>query len=350
MKRLHLTLLALSACFAGNAQLVTQPLKAAKDTANGIVYALPAVALEIEVDTRCTEEAPGPYFQYAERFLGTKDVRQTESTHYALKGFRLKTSTLPDPQQTYVISTGKKAKGWSIQLTEQGFLRAINGKVVPPVASAVKSSPKATRSEDRPWETAPSSIFTKDMQLASSTAKMAELAANQLFAIRDARFNLLTQESDKTPSDGSSYRTVLSELNRMESAYRALFEGSQKQTFQTHTFTWYPEKDTVEILFRFSALKGILGADNLAGSPYYLCVRRLPETADAYKVDRSAALKGIYYRRPAKAVIEITDGKDVAFSQEVTLPQCGNVMSLPASQIGSVDLDPNTGALLRVSK
>jgi hypothetical protein len=350
MKRILLTGMLLSVSLLSFAQLLTERLSTATDTARGVVYLLPKTIIQVEVDTKCVQETPGMYFQYADRFLGLKEVIQNESMHYEITGFRLKTKTIADTSQAFLISTGKKGKNIEIALTPEGFLKSINGKKsIAELPTTVKTK-SITKEGPKPWETSGSSIFTKDMQQANSTAKMAELAANQLFTIRDTRFNMLTQDADKTPSDGRSYELVLSELNRMENAYLELFKGKVTESDQTFTYTVNPQKDSTNVLLRFSLFKGILDKNNLGGNPIFIEVKPLPVAAEALRVDKSATPRGLYYRVPGQAVINITDGKDALFSKEVTIPQFGRVLSLPATQITAAELCPMTGALLELRK
>jgi len=176
MKRIFLTVMLLSICLLSFSQLLTEKLATDTDTDRGIVYLLPKTILQVEVDTKCVQETPGLYFQYADRFLGIKDFIQNESNRYEITGFRLTTKTIPDPEQAYLISTGKKGKNITISLTPEGYLKSINGtgeNVMHPISvsaeTVAKISPKA-------WETASSSIFTKDMQLANSTATSKAIA------------------------------------------------------------------------------------------------------------------------------------------------------------------------------
>jgi len=351
MKRILLTGILLSISLFSFAQLLTEKLATATDTTRGVVYLLPKTILQIEVDTKCVQETPGIYFQYADRFLGIKDFIQNESIRYEITGFRLTTKTIPDPEQAYLISTGKKGKNITISLTPEGYLKSINGTSERAMHPTSVSAETVTKNSPKAWETGGSSIFTKDMQLANSTAKMAELAANQLFTIRDTRFNMLTQDADKTPSDGRSYEIVLSELNRMESAYLELFKGKVTESNQTFSYTLTPKKDSTDnILLRFSLFKGILDKNNLGGNPIFIEVKAIPVPAEALHVDKTASPRGLYYRVPGKAVINITDGKDVLFTQEITVPQFGRVLSLPATQFTAAELCPMTGALLELKK
>jgi hypothetical protein len=350
MKRILLTGMLLCISLFSFAQLLTEKLTTATDTARGIVYLLPKILLQVEVDTKCVQETPGMYCQYADRFLGMKEVIQSESTHYEITGFRLSTKTVPDASQAYLIGTGKKGKNITIALTPEGYLKSINGKVSQEVPQEKVIQKILTKDESKKWETSASSIFTKEMQQANSTAKMAELAANQLFTLRDTRFNLLTQEVDKTPQDGRSYEIVLSELNRMENTYLELFKGKVTESNQTYTYTLSPQKDSTGVLLRFSLFKGVLDKDNLGGNPIFLEVKAQSVPAQALREDKTTSPRGLYYRVPGQAVVNITDGKDVLFTKEITVPQFGRVLSLPASQITSAELCPKTGALLELRK
>lgn len=350
MKRILLTGMLLTISLFSFAQLLTEKLNTATDTARGIVYLLPKTILQVEVDTKCIQETPGMYFQYADRFLGMKEVIQSESVRYEITGFSLSTKTVPDASESYLISTGKKSRNIAIALTPEGYLKSINGKAEPETHQEKIIKKSVNKDDAKKWEMSGSSIFTKEMQQANSTAKMAELAANQLFTIRDTRFNLLTQDLDKTPQDGRSYEIVLSELNRMENAYLELFKGKLTESTQTYEYTLNPQKDSTDVLLRFSLFKGVLDKNNLGGNPIFIEIKALPVPAEALRADKSATPRGLYYRVPGRAIVNITDGKDVLFTKEISVPQFGRVLSLPASQITSVELCPKTGALLELRK
>lgn len=110
MNRIVLIASFLYVSILASAQLLTEPLKTAKDTMNGIVYTLPKTIVEVEVLTKSTEVTPGIYFQYAERFLGIKDFVQAQNIEQEITGYRIKTSVVPDTSQVYLLSAGKRAK------------------------------------------------------------------------------------------------------------------------------------------------------------------------------------------------------------------------------------------------
>lgn len=350
MNRFFLIVFLFGCSFATRSQLLSEPLKTAKDTSNGLIYNLPKTVFEIEVDTRTTELQPGLYYQYAERFLGIKDFIQTESFKNELVGFRVGTKSVADTNQAYLLSVGKKSKGTRIELSPEGFLLSINGSSSAPTPAISQSIlDYQTKSTQDAWNTDASSIVIKEMQMSSSTAKMAELAANQLFSLREARINLLKQEVDKVPADGRSYELVLSELNRMEKAYLELFVGRSNQKITTTKYVLIPQKDTTEVLLRFSVLKGIVDKQNLGGEPVFIRFKKLPLAADSLRIDKSGLPKALYYRVPSQALVEVNDGKNALYSNVFTINQFGKVLAIPTSQVKSVELDPQTGGLLKLS-
>jgi hypothetical protein len=349
MKRLFIICsLSLASMYAFS-QLKSEPVKTGTDTAQSLIYTLPKSTLVVNVQIRHTVETPGIYFQYAERYLGVDDICQTETSQYEITNIQLTTKSKPDLDQSYLISGGKSKVQPVIEITPEGYLKSINGSH----SSNIKKSTvckTASKPSPKSWETLPSSIYTKEMQLASSTAKMAELAANQIFTIRDTRFNLLTQDIDKTPSDGHSYEIVLSELNRMETYYMDLFIGKRTDTIQTYTFEIEPKKEVSDVvLFRLSQIQGVVDKSNLGGSPVFYSLKKIPTPSDAARADKTRDKTGIalYYRQPGKALFTVSDGTTNLFSEEVTVPQFGQVMTLPPTQVKSVELCPETGTLLR---
>ncbi|MDD4921298.1 MAG: DUF4831 family protein [Bacteroidales bacterium] len=353
MKRLYLLISILTCSIIGSAQITTQPLHAVLDVSAGLLYSLPKTVLVIKVETRKIHDTPGIYFPYAERYLGVTNICQAESIRYEIVGIRISTKAVPDLQKAYVITTGKAKSAPAIELTSEGFLKSIgktDGK-----KECLKNSTENMAKPSCPekYQSQETSIVTKEMQQATSTAKMAELAAAQLFNLRDTRINLLTMDLDKTPSDGRSYEIVLGELNRMENYYRELFTGKHTESTETSTFEYEPQKKEEEILFRFSQLKGIVDKTDLGGNPVFIDLQKiLGSMADIAipSADNSKIGYSIYYRIPGKAQVKITNGNTILCDQKITVAQFGQVMNLPAGAVSSAEFCPMTGAIMRLEK
>jgi len=351
MKRFFL-LIGLATCsMLGSAQIKTQPLSNAVDPTAGLIYTLPKTVIVVEVETRKIQETPGIYFPYAERYLGLSNVCQTENTHYEIVGVRLTTKAIPDLQNAYLISSGKGKTAPSIELTPEGFLKSIGHSDA--FKNMEKTEKNLTPNCTEDFQSQESSVVSLEMQQATSTSKMAELAAAQLFNLRDARINLLTMDSDKNPADGRSYEIVLSELNRMEKYYRELFTGKRIENIQKTTFEYDPQKNGEEILFRFSQLKGIVDKNDLGGNPIFINLqKKIGTMADIAKSSENSdkAEYSVYYRIPGKAMIKVTDGNNILCNQETPVAQFGKVLSLPSGAVGSAEFCPMTGAIMQLEK
>ena len=80
----HLLTIALCGLFVsyGFAQTSVLPLKAELASSEGLVYKLPLTTLVIKAEATQTVQKPGPFFKYAERFLGTTNVVTEEKTEW----------------------------------------------------------------------------------------------------------------------------------------------------------------------------------------------------------------------------------------------------------------------------
>lgn len=148
--------------------------------------------------------------------------------------------------------------------------------------------------------------------MSASTAKMAEVAAKQLYRIRESRLNLVTGEVDELPADGESFKLIIQQLDEQEAALTALFMGTtQTETIVKH-FDYIPvEEVTNDIVFRISDLYGIVKPENLSGAPVYLSLKITEE--GELPIDNKGNIKNaknaVAYAIPGKAEVILSDGK-----------------------------------------
>lgn len=350
MKRVVFIASCLFISLYGFSQLVTVPVNQNTKGISGTLYTLPKTELILEVKTKITKEVPGKYFQYAERYLGLTDVCQSEKTVHEIEDVKLFQRAVADSKHSYYILNSKKGKEQnSIELTKDGFLASVNGNHY--VETNNTETRPVTRSTSVPdYFSMEASIITKEMQQSTSVAKIAELAANELFNIRETRLNLLTQDVDKAPSDGRSYELVLSELNRMEKYYTELFTGKKTTTYDTKTFYLTPDENLQSVLFRFSQTNGIVDKSDLSGIPVNISITaindlKIPEKAKQEEVS------ALYYRIPGKANVKLSDGNNKVYLEKVSVvAQFGKVLTLPSDNYSKINICPKTGAILRVEK
>ena len=298
-----------------------------------LVYSLPRTGLCIEVDVEKTTETPGEFYQYSGRYLAEQDVITAGRVTYRVTGVRVKPRAEADPARTYAVAGSKECPLPAVSVDGRGLLRGIN---VPP---------------EKAHHALP---LTEEYMLASSTAKMAEGAAKQIYRIRESRLALLTADVDQLPADGESLRAMLDGMDSMERELTELFTGTTVHETSTHTLHLLPVAAMQnEVLFRLSPLKGLVPADDLSGAPYYINVA--PETIDTYVPDQSgkkAARPDLYTVLPAPTRVTIGDGREECFSGQFLLPQFGQLVPVPAEllrQGARIAVDVETGRMLDAS-
>ena len=313
-----------------------------------LVYSLPKTEFCIEVEIEKTTQTPGEFFRYSERYLATSNVITAESTTFQLKNVTMKTRSVADMTRTYSVSSSKNFPLNGISVNEKGLLCGIN---VP--CKNLVCCTKSTEKEEIKKNVSKLLPLTEEYMLAASTAKMAEGAAKQIYRIRENRLALLAGDVDHLPADGESFKVMLNGMNEMEKELTELFTGTAITETQTHTIYLTPSTAMRnEVLFRISNLKGLVAANDLSGSPYYINV--IPTIIDTYDVGKksSSARPDLYSILPATTQISIGDGKNTFFAEQILMPQFGQLVPIPEDLLQKKDakiyIDEQTGRLLRV--
>ena len=314
-----------------------------------LVYSLPKTELCIEVEIEKTTQTVGEFFRYSERYLATKDVITDENTSFRLKNVKVKTRPIADLTRTYALSSSKNFPLNNISVNEKGLLCGINVACKEAICfknPTSKANTKKTVSKPLP--------LTEEYMLAASTAKMAEGAAKQIYRIRESRLALLTGDVDHLPADGESFKVMLKEMDRMEKELTELFTGKTRTETQTHTIFLTPsEMMRNEVLFRISNLKGLVAANDLSGSPYYInIIPTAIETKANMDKKTVSARPNLYSILPATTQITVGDGKNMFFAEQILMPQFGQIIPIPEDLLQKKDakiyIDEQTGRLLRV--
>lgn len=318
---------------------------------SALVYSLPKTQLCIEVEVEKTTQKPGLYYQYSERYLATSQVVLEEKTTYNLKNIVVKSVAIPDPKRTFIIQSLKNDYLNQISVNELGILCGIN---VPCHSSNNVQVAKAVLTQ----KNQPANMLlplSEEYLMAGSNAKLAEGAAKQIYRIRESRMSLLTGDLDHLPSDGKSLSTMLDGLNKMERELTELFTGKTTTEVQKQTFCLVP--DSVlnnKVVFRLSAIKGLVSADDLTGNPYFINIQ--PEKIPTASPDPKSKKNKIAINTilPANTSVTITDGVKTYYSDKLMMPQFGVLLPMSEEMFGypklKVYIDSQTGRLLCVEK
>lgn len=350
MKKIIFLLSALSLTSAVSAQTeVTNGVMRGKDY--GVTYMLPQteIILELEISKHCY--TPGKFCKYADRFLRLDDVKAEAETYYTLNKISAKTVGTPHKEKVYFVKLKDKSIAPLMELTEDGIVRSINmpiSQAKQPVAPVKESA--ATPLPD------PHSFLTEEILMASSSVKMAELIAKEIYSIRESKNALLRGEAENMPKDGAQLKLMLDNLNLQETAMTEMFSGHETSTTQILTVRVRPEVMSERVVFRFSKKLGLLDKDNLAGEPYYLSIQNL-ETPDinAATATGKKELEGVAYNVPGRADIQLKKGNKEILREEISVTQFGCTEYLAPvlfnkKSTTKVLFDVNTGGLIKVER
>ena len=149
----------------------------------GITYSLPKTSLVVDAEVTKVTCKAGPYYQYAEKYLGVKDAVTEDKIYFDLGKISLINRGLPDADNTYIVEFKQGTVAPYAYLTEDGLLCSINAEYTP-VESELDAAKKNKGSQQKVTDT---SVFSEELLMAGSTAKQAEVAAKQIYRIRDSR-------------------------------------------------------------------------------------------------------------------------------------------------------------------
>ena len=305
---------------------------------DGVNYFLPKTALRITVVAEKTVTEPGELNKYAFRYLRLQDMPTQSSTVWKIKSIAVEPFGVPDNTKAYNIKLKSKTSAPLVGLTRDGILLSINSEAA---ETALPPLPTATPA---PAPLNPKQYMSQEILSAGSTAKMAELCAQEIYDIRESRNALVRGEADNTPKDGEQLRLMLAQLAVQDNALSQLFTGSVTTSTEVFSLTYLPTQETEkDILFRFSQFSGVVDKDDLSGEPVFIAVESigsLPAKAEPKSTKKGKFFSifkkgksdnGIYFNVPAREVITIFDVENTLLKTECSIGQLGFVeMMSPA--------------------
>lgn len=342
--------LALSVGISASAQQ-TKLLTAEKHNEYGLVYSLPVTALQIEVTATREIRKAGPYYQYAKKFVGTDVVIKEDAEVWTIESVRVQPYGVPDKDSRYLMQLKPGATTF-IGVAADGMLLSINANPQTP-PEFVPSEPKVPEGEklaDREYL----QYVDEDFIASQSKAKQAQMLAESLMEIRDAKISLTRGTADQMPTDGRQLELMLNSLRHQEAAITAAFLGNSVKETVVRSYTFIPEDDGRSVLFRMSDFDGFVAPDDYAGEPVYVNVEVTNEgtlPVDAKGEEKKLPKDAVAYNVPGTANITLTFKGKTLFKEEFEMSQFGVVFGLnpilfsdkksPSYAI----FDPATGAL-----
>lgn len=317
-------------------------------TAEGAVYFLPKTAVRVAVKVEKTTNTPGEFYKYAERYLRQNNVLRKESVSHKLLSCEITPYGEADKTKAFAVKFNAKTSASNIRLTDDGRLVALNAEPTPdPIFTNFIPSPKSQPINPRDF-------MGEEILAAGSTAKMAELTAREIYDIRESKNALNRGEADFMPKDGEQLRIMLNNLNAQDRILSSMFCGTSIKDTTEVVFTFCPEKEVErQVIFRLSQQFGIVDADDLSGTPYYINVKDLktvPENAPDEGKKKKEREDGIYVNVPSKIAVTVFDGINPIVTKEFQAGQFGHTELLSGELFNKryttrLKLNPTTGGV-----
>jgi len=360
MTSIYKLFLLLAGVFSSAGSLLAQTsvvkVSALKANNYGIQYMLPKTVFKIEVEYSEIRQKAGPYAKYAARYLGINEsnIIMEDRNYYSMGTVSLTESSVPNKEQSYLILFKPKTFAPFVYLTEDGVICSINAEYSEEPVYA--KTPPAVSPPKEPAMN-PQSIFTEEYLRAGSVSKMAEVAAKNIYKIRESRQDILTGEVENMPKDGEAMKIVLNNLDWQEKTWTELFTGTSETIRHTKQLTVEPEEEwNRKVIFRFSSYYGVVDADDLSGRPIYIRLKNLKtvETESPETKKKPKDPESIVYNLPGQAEISIFDGTKKIYSSTVFVTQFGTTQVLNPSVLEDkktfvrIYFYPNTGAIKQI--
>ena len=318
-----------------------------------VVYYMPQTQLAVTVEFDEISQKPGPFYLYAERYLGVKEVCSQEQTRYEVTNISVVPHTVADTHRAYkvVAATGSEAQ-W-LSLTPEGLLYGYN---VPKYVKHETTTAATVENQNPLSDLMP---LMEEQMVANSIAKMAEGAAKQIYHIREMRINLLGGDVEHTPADGQAMQLVLNELDKREQMLAELFIGTRVVKHHAQTIYYVPNKDVKNhVIGRFSQYTGMVGANDLSGEPIRLTLTgdRQSYVSVEEKAANSKILPSqVYYNLPGAANLTVEYSNKLKLSTTMAIAQYGVAIPLAKSLLNNkntprIYFNTQTGNILSIEQ
>ena len=306
----------------------TKVLTADKHNEYGLVYTLPKTALRIEVTATREVRKAGPYYQYAKKYVGTDKVVKDDAEIWTIGSVSVAPYGVPDTSTRYLMQLKPGATTF-IGVADDGMLLSINTDPadIPEFKSSTPGGMEGEKLADKEYL----QYVDEDFIASQSSAKQAQMLAESLMEIRDAKLSLTRGTADQMPTDGKQLELMLNSLSHQEAAITAAFLGNITKETVVKSYTYLPEEDGRTVLFRLSDFGGFVEPDDFSGEPVYINVSLTEEGSlpvDAKGETKKVPKDAVAYTIPGSAKITLTYKGKTLFSEDYDMAQFGVVFGL----------------------
>lgn len=309
----------------------------------GVVYALPRTVFMINVTAQQRMFKPGPYNQFAQKYLGVENVKGKEEVQWVILSVDIENFAEVDSKAMFKAMDTNASR---VALLSNGIIAGVN-------TNGVISSDKVIGSDfivqtknnlneftdlssDEFYEIIVNPENGAEAIKVKSLEDKARETADYIIRLRKKRAFSILSPSDVVPEDGLGYEAFLKEAKRLDKEYMALFVGKESTSNFDFSFIYIPGENNIknEVLFRFSDSKGILPKSDISGKPIFINLEKDENAISVLKglnnsENPEAGKSGIFYRIPVVATLTISNGLESLYSGRIPVAQFGEIMPVP---------------------
>jgi hypothetical protein len=317
---------------------------------NYAIYALPRTVLNIAVEATRTTVIPGPFHEYAGKYLSIRNVPDSEKIEWNISGIKIDIHNEADPDYYYSVSNNNAGSldrvlaylaGNNLILSPDRFYSEYSfseidtsgrNKILYKDVSVKRNF--YFGSDTTYKRTFIDSAYIKvpviRKQLVKKTMEeKAEEAANYIIKIRKRRFKLVSGQYEQIP-DGEAMAIAVEKLDNTENEYLSLFTGKKYIDRYSKTIQYVPDGSrqvSKEILFRFSGTEGFIDSKGAKGIPVIIEIEDLNRTVQLEDLSMSGQElmtgNNMPVRLPDLAEIRIMEGTRVINRTKLPVFQYG---------------------------
>lgn len=320
------------------------------------VYALPQTVLKVEITLREVRSIPGPYWEYAEKYLGLKEVVKTKSSSWNIWDVAIGQHQELDPQHFYSLNVLEGVfNGESLHpFLEKGIV--MSGTEI--IDESIKGNGLQSTSRDNyiryedlgvsnnfeeRTETMYKTIVTdtafvevpvqRTVVEQKSSATKAKEAADFLLELRTRRFEMLTGEYEVFP-DGEAMGASIQKLDQMEASYLSLFTGKTITRVLKRTWFIVPEAGVAPSSYPLDAFSNVLGfvpAEMREGQALDVVIQPMGKTlrVGGYFSASSVPVNALLYRIPDLVELKVMLGGEALSTHRISIYQSGHMLANP---------------------
>ena len=320
---------------------------------NSCIYALPRTVLYLTVKANKTLVIPGPFHEYADKYLGIKNVPDSSTSEWVITNIDVGSYNEADPDYYYSVSREKTkaadkmvhslAGDSLVLLPDDMFQRHIYYRRDNILKDSIfYTDLSVKRNIDIKTDTSYREVFRDSVYIKipvfsrrhvnKSLQEKAEEAANFIIKLRKRRFKLLSGQYDNMP-DGDALAAAVEELDNLEDEYLALFTGRKLTESYTRTIYYIPgntRTESQEILFRFSVAEGFIDNNDVKGKPVIINITDLDRGIGIRhmdNIDQAVARENTYWiRLPDIANVRLIFDKKVITEADIPVFQFGSLV------------------------